>query len=209
MRACILLFIFFTCVKISNAQFKGKNWSKGSYYDLEGNKHSGYLCWTAPDETSKIIETVIYFKNDVKGNELKINIDSLHSFIIKPDSYSTIDSFFKSHNSLFVQKPVIEVLVSRNPVKLYRSLSFVMSKAVRWADGRITPAYPVLQYDYYFGPNDEQLTLLGENNFYEIMQVIMVDNREAISLVKNKELTFKDIVSLLYVYQYGSLPPSI
>ncbi|RAJ72793.1 hypothetical protein CLV59_11517 [Chitinophaga dinghuensis] len=208
MRVLMLLFILFTCVKVSTAQFQGKNWSKGTYYDNQGNKHAGYLCWIAPDETSKVTETVIYFKNDVKGNELKIDPRSLQRFTIERDSYGSIDSFIVSNNPLFAQKPVIEVLVGRNQVKLYRSLSFVMSKAVRWADGRVTPASKVMHYDYYFGPSDEQLTLLGENNFYESMQAVMADSDAATKMLKNKELAFKDIVSLLYVYTYGGLPPA-
>jgi len=207
MRVILLLAISFFCVKLSSAQFQRKDWSKGAYNDLQGNRHAGYLCWTAPDLTSEVTKTLIYFKNDVKDKELQVDPISLHSFIIQRDNYGIIDSFIVSHNPLFVQKPVIEVLASRNQVKLYRSFSFVMSKSVRWADGRVTPASKVMHYDYYFGPNDSQLTVLGENNFSEAMQKVVADNAGIITQIKNKELEFKDIESLLFYYRYNSFPP--
>lgn len=82
-----------------------------------------------------------------------------------------------------------------------------MGNAVRWADGRITPPSRILHFDYYFGPNDAQLTRMDANNFYEAMQVIVADNAEATARVRNKELEFKNIQDMLYIYRYGGLPP--
>jgi hypothetical protein len=194
--------------QVAFAQFSNTNWAPGAYYDAKGIKYSGLLTWTAPDRnTADDQESVIYFKSGKQSDEIKIPSRVMTSFVINRDNFGNIDSFIVSKNPLFNRKPIIEVLVSRNPVKLYRSISFVMSKAVRWSDGRVSPSSRVLKFDYYFGPDDQQLTLLDDHNFQEIMQVILSDNADAITWIRNKDMEFKDIDTVLHAYKHNGLPP--
>lgn len=208
MRLIFVFTIFFSCTKIATAQFSSTSWSSGAYYNTKGIKHKGLLAWTAPDRDTKTKESIIHFKADAQSTEIKIPTTEIDYFVINRNNIGEIDSFIVSKNPSFKLNPIIEVLVYRNPIKLYRSITFVMSKAVRWPDGRIIPSSRVVQFDYYFGPNDEQLTMLDDNDFQEMMPIIMSDNAEATARIKNKDLGFKDILTLLYTYKNSSLPPA-
>ncbi|KQC02190.1 hypothetical protein [Pedobacter sp. Hv1] len=207
MRCLSIFIILLGCTKIAVAQFSITNWAAGAYYDTKGIKHAGLLTWKAPDQDTEVPESAIYFKARAQSNEIKIPAIEVSRFVVERDKFDDLDSFIVSKNLLFSRKPIIEVIVCRNAIKLYRSIVFVMSKAVRWSDGRITPAYKVLQFDYYFGPDDEHLTQLDDRNFEQMMPIIMSDNVEAITMVKNKEVDFKDITTLIHAYKHNGLPP--
>lgn len=207
MRCLSIFIILFCCTKVVCAQFSNTNWMSGAYYDTKGVKYKGLLAWKAPDQDAEVSESVIYFKANAKSNEVKIPAHGLLGFVVSQNGSIDIDSFIVSKNPLLSRRPIIEVLVYRNPIKLYRSSSFVMSKAIKWADGRISPPSKVVQFDYYFGPDDQQLTLLDERNFEEVMPTIVSGYAQAMAMIKNKETGFKDILTLLHIYRYNDLPP--
>lgn len=208
MRTLFILILICLLSATAHAQFSKDMWTKGYYYDLGNTKHAGLLAWKAPYRDSTGVETLLRFKTDAKAEPQNIPVNGITSLVIDRYNSGRLDSFKVSHNPILISRPLIEVLVVRNQLKLYRSVSYVMGKAVRFPNGRTSAAYPVIQYDYYFGPDDEHITLLDQQNFREAMVLVMADNAEAVRQIQNKDLQLQDIPTLLYVYDHGELPPA-
>lgn len=208
MQRLFILIVLFSCTKIAVAQFPNKNWSAGAYYDTKGVKHQGLLTWIAPDQDTLGMESIIYFKDSAQLDATKIPVQDVKSFVIKRYNVGDIDSFVVSKNPLLSHKPILTVLVYKNTIKLYNSITFAASKAFIKPNGKTITSSKSVQLAYYFGPDDLHLSLLDEHNFQEMIPVIMADRPEIVAQIRNKRLAFKDMLTILYAYRYNSLPPA-
>jgi hypothetical protein len=210
MRKILLLLCILTITISAKAQLFSRNWIKGAYYNIKGQKISGFVSWYPPKGSNK--KTVyIYFKQAKDSPETKISTDNISAFITDKDDDGMIDSFTISRNPLFEHKPVVQVISSKNDLKLYESdISAQMAQATGAGPSMGSTGFQsimVAQATYYYGPNIDNLTVLDKNNFMEIMPKIMADKPEAVARIKNKKLRFKNINDLFYFYKYDIMPP--
>ncbi|MDB5128441.1 hypothetical protein [Mucilaginibacter sp.] len=207
MRKILLLLCILSITITAKAGLFWKQWIKGAYYNLKGQKISGLVSWYPPKGSNK--KTVyIYFKQDKDAPETKISTDDISAFITDKDDDGMIDSFTISKNPLFEHKPVVQVISSKNDLKLYESDVSALKAQATGIGATGFQSTMVIEATYYYGPNIDNLTVLDKNNFMEIMPKIMVNKPEAVARIKNKKLRFKDIDNLFYFYKYDIMPPA-
>src|ERR1700761_6216031 len=72
-----------TCIKKSYAQ----KWQQGYFYDVKGNKETGFI-WARPGGKGPIKdEAFIEFKENNKENPYKLSASDLSSFVVGRDSF--------------------------------------------------------------------------------------------------------------------------
>lgn len=207
MRKILLVLCILSITISAKAQLFSRNWIKGAYYDPKGQKISGLVCWYPPKGSNKK-NVYIYFKPAKDSPETKISTDNISAFITDKDDDGMIDSFTISKNPLFEHKPVVQVISSKNDLKLYESDVSVVKTLSTGMGATGFQSTIVIEATYYYGPSIDNLTVLDKNNFMEIMPQIMVDKPEAVARIKNKKLRFKDIQDLFYFYKYDIMPPA-
>jgi hypothetical protein len=163
----------------------GPQWEKGSYTDLQGVQHDGFIM----EDVNKNKVNVIDYKKERHDNKIAIPVDSVVSIIFS----ATKDTFVVSHSALLKGQFIREVIL-KNKIKLYQqpvkaSFSFYGVKDT-----------------WYYGTSRDDLTLLDKKNFIDIMPQIMADEPGVVQNILNKQYKYRDMVDLITYYQTGREP---
>lgn len=201
----LILFVLVLANTAAKSQILfGKDWKQGWYYDLEGKKVTGLLYWAPPIQgLFKPKGDHILFKKDKKDDRSQISTDSLKSFVIGADT------FVISHFPDFEKKPILQVMIAKQQLKLY----FLKTKSQSYtssgfgANGMHTAPMTYggggTNTSYYYGPDPEHVTELTRKTFIDVMSELMADKPEVVKSIKTKYFKFGDIDDLLTYYNTG------
>ncbi len=165
---------------------KGYDWIKGSYFDIQGIQHAGFVMidYTSVSEKSK---GTIEYKAEKHGDKTTIPVESVDKIILDTDtmvvSHSTLLSF-----------PFLTEVIHKNVLLLYN-----MQEAKNFS---MTGAKDT----WYYGPDKEHLTLLDKKNFITAMPQIMADEPAVVQNILNKQYKYGDMIDLVTYYQTGREP---
>lgn len=163
----------------------GPEWVKGSYTDLNGIQHAGFIMENMDKKKGHVID----YKKERHNDKIVIPVDSVISII-----YSAFqDTLVVSHSPLLNGQFIREVIVT-NKLKLYN-----LPVKVNFS------AYGVKD-TWYYGTSRDDLTLIDKKNFITIMPQIMENEPGVVQNILNKQYKYSDIVDLITYYQTGREP---
>jgi len=176
------------------------DWTEGSYTDLQGVQHAGFILMRDDDkdiEHSGFTQihdadkkkSKIYFKTEEHGKKIAIPADSLTVITLKNDTLKD-DTFFASQSSL-LKSPFIQLIISNNNLKLYHQYAL---KATGLKD------------IWYYGTGKDDLTLLNNKNFITVMPQILADRPDIGKKISSKWFHYFDTADLVIYYQTGQQP---
>ncbi|MBS7563407.1 hypothetical protein KHS38_03235 [Mucilaginibacter sp. Bleaf8] len=208
MRSFLLLLCIFSVTFSAKAQLFSKSWQQGYYCDASGHKFSGLLHHAQPEASVfKKRGDYITFKADQNTKQVKIHSDSISAFVIGADSFTV------SHLKPLEKFPFLQVVINR-PVKLFFSgitpsvIPIVGGPALAIAGSAIAGVAISAPGNsaYYFGSDPDNLMLLTNKNFIEVMTLVMADKPDVVEKVKNKAFKYRTLPDLLMYYQTGVMP---
>jgi hypothetical protein len=205
MRTTLLLLCILSITIGAKAQFLSFEWGHpGYYYDLNNVKHVGIIHWSAPYELKG--DDHINFKVSKKAVITTIKSSDIQSFILQFEN-DTQDSFIVAKNNLFKSGPFIRVTKCAGNLKLYKysiTQRHTLSSPNAFGYGA-TPRYYEVN-TYYFGDDDDHITLINKKTFVDNIARLMVDKPDPVDRVKHKKLNYNNIEDLIYLYKYDVLP---
>jgi hypothetical protein len=163
----------------------GSSWTKGSYFDLQGIQHTGFVLidYTMGEKSKGSID----FKVERHDKKISIPVDSVDRIILDTDTMVV------SHSAM-LSFPFLTEVIHKNSLKLYNMQEAKSYTALGAKD------------TWYYGPDKEHLTLLDKKNFITVMPQIMADNEGVVKNILNKQYRYSDIVDLISYYQTGREP---
>jgi len=161
----------------------GPVWAKGTYSDLQGVQHAGFILLRDGGDKPAGID----FKPEKHDKKISIPADSLTTVMFKDDT------FLVSHSSI-LKSPFIELVISSNAIKLYhqRASSYFSAYGIKDV--------------WYYGADKDNLSLLDKKNFITVMPQIMADKPDVVNNIVNKSYKYIDMVDLITYYQTGREP---
>jgi hypothetical protein len=185
---------------LNNRNNNSPVWTEGSYTDLMGVQHAGFILMRDDDKDEehsgfhRLLDadkkkSKIYFKTGKHDKKIAIPADSLTVITLKNDTLKD-DTFFVSRSSL-LKSPFIQLMISNNNIKLYHQYAF---KAAGLKDV------------WYYGTGKDDLTLLKNSNFISVMPQILADRPDIGAKISSKWFHYFDMVDLITYYQTGREP---
>lgn len=206
MRKILLVLCILSITISAKAQSSTFEWGKpGYYYDLNNVKHIGIIHWSPPYALKG--DDHIDFKENKKAVATTVNSSNIQSFIIQFGN-DTQDSFIVAKNNLFKGGPFIRVTKCSGNIRLYKysiTQRHTLSSPNAFGYGA-TPRYYEINA-YYFGEDDDHVTLIDKKTFINVIAQIMADKPDPVDRVKRKKLKYNNIEDLIYLYRYDVMPP--
>ena len=201
MRTILLfLIIHFTVLFNTNATAQQKTqrtWQTGSYYDLNGNRFTGWITREQDiDYNFDEVQSAIFFKTIENSRGRKIKADSIKAYVIMPDS------FVVTHAPGMKRTPFIRVIVD-GPVKLYDLKLTLRSQAMPPANGRAFASVLGKSYDkvvYYYGTGPDDITQLRRSHFLKEMTEIFSQEPALLDEIKYQEYNYDNMDDILSHY---------
>jgi hypothetical protein len=185
-----------------------KKFKPGRYYDLENQKHEGFIYRTIPASGMfKGKGDHITFLATKGSKKETVESSQLSSFVIETDS------FVVSHDTTFFKKrPFLQVLLN-TPVKIYLSrvqagsyipvVGLGVAGAVGGAVAGAATGLGTQPIIYFYGVNPENVGNINNKNFIDVMCRIMRDKPLITAKIKDQYFRLKDMDELLDAYKTG------
>jgi len=201
MRTILLfLIIHFTVLfgTIATAQQKTqRTWQTGYYYDLNGNRFTGWITSEQDiDHNFDEVQNAIFFKTVKNSRGRKIPADSMKSYVATPDS------FVVTHATGMKRTPFVRVIVD-GPVKLYDLKLTLRSQAMPQVAGSAFVSIPGKSYDkvvYYYGTGPDDITQLRRSQFLKEMTEIFSQEPALLDEIKYQEYNYDNMDDILSHY---------
>jgi hypothetical protein len=191
----------------AKAQLFGKHWEPGSYYDLQGIKHTGLVSWSPPQKSLFSSNgDCIFYEVEQYASVLKVKSGDLKSFTCGADS------FVVTHDERFSWKPFLNVFIDVNDsLKLYRSMETRSSPGVGFGVGgmgavamSVGASYRYSSKIYYYGPNPDHVIKIDKKNFVEVTSKILADKPEIVDKIKSNDIRdMEDVEVALQQWAYS------
>ena len=213
---CFIIFATFICANCAQAQ----KWQQGYFYDVKGNKETGFI-WAKPGGKGPIKdEAFIEFKGTNKENPYKLSASDLSSFVVGRDSF-VVAAEPQTGNWQYGMD-FVKVVVDED-VKLY----FIRGGGSGGIGGSgIQPGFeggigggtggygggvgagisiPIghggggsgNRVTYYYGANTAEMKELTPLNFMDIMSDMMGDEPDIADAIRNNKYSLSNIEKLV------------
>jgi len=213
----ILIILFFMLIAVSA---KSQKWQPGYFYDVKGNKETGFINAHPGGKGPIKDEAFIEFKDNNKGNPFKLSASDLKSFVIGRDSFVVAGEPPTSNWQYGLDFVKVEV---NEDLKLFVFRgegnggigSSGIQPAFEGGVGGGTGGYgggigagisiPIghgggkggNRVAYYYGENTAQMKELTPLNFVDIMSDMMGDDPDIADAIHNNKYNLGNIEKLV------------
>jgi hypothetical protein len=215
---CLITLSFILFTKISHAQ----KWQPGYFYDIKGNKETGFI-WLHPSGKPAISEEAfIEFRENNKENPFKLSASDLKSFVVGRDSFTVASAPRTSDwkNELDFVKVTLDV----DELKLYffngnggggsgfhPELGVGAGTGIGGGSGGFGGgvgagfSVPIggsgggkgSKIEYYYGANTAEMKRLTPANFVDVMSEIMGDEPDVVDQLHQNKFNLGNIDKLI------------
>jgi len=218
---CLTTLSFLLLSKIAQAQ----KWQPGYFYDIKGNKESGFIWMHPSGKPSVSEEAFIEFKEDNKQNPFKLSASELRSFVVGRDSFIVAAAPRTSdwRNELDFVRVVLDV----DELKLYYfggngsggggfhpelGIGAGVGGGSGGFGGGVGAGVSIPiggggrnsgnRTEYYYGRNTAEMKLLTPANFVDVMSEIMGDEPDVVDQLHQNKFNLGNMDKLIaYFYK--------
>ena len=218
----ILIILFFMLIAVSA---KSQKWQQGYFYDVKGNKETGFI-WARPGGKGPIKdEAFIEFKGNNKENPYKLSASDLSSFVVGRDSF-VVAAEPQTSNWQYGMDFVKVALDEDIKLYLFRGEGnggvggSGIQPAFEGGIGGGTGGYgggvgagisiPIghggggkggNRIAYYYGANTAEMKELTPLNFVDIMSDMMGDEPDIADAIRNNKYNLSNIDRLIFDFK--------
>ncbi|AYL96035.1 hypothetical protein [Mucilaginibacter celer] len=214
MRTIFLLLCILSVTVTAHSQSKRfDKFVPGSFVDTTNKVYTGYVSWTLADQNifGKGKGGCISYKENKDADFVYVSTNFMKSFTMEADTFMVIK------NKDFKLNPIIKIVLSKNPEKLYSYLPYTPggnygnpTAAMNGLPGYSFAGGIDLNYSvFYTGPDAEHLTRVTKENFAELLSKVMADKPEVLARISNQTFDHKHIGDLVKYYKTGELPKNV